>query len=108
MKYSMENEPLLYIEQPAFAQIQAQMQGSFRSNNEEKGEGKSAVQLKIDEVLQLPEEIPVMTCEVVTKNKSINGKIIRQDEATITVLLANKEEKVVSKEDVMDIRFISF
>jgi len=108
MKYSMENEPLLYIEQPEFAQAEAQMQGSFRSSNEEKEEERSDVQLKIDELLNLPEEIPMMTCEIVTKDESMNGKIKKQDNSTITVLLANKEEKIISKADVTAIYSISF
>jgi|SRR5699024_77238 len=108
MKYSMENEPLLYIEQPDFTQPEAQMQGSFRSSNEEKQEEKSAVQKKIDELLNLPEEIPVMTCEILTKDEHVNGKIMIQDEATITVLLANKEEKIMRKKDVTAIHYISF
>lgn len=108
MRDSMENQPLLYIEQPKFTQPEAHMQDSFRSSNEVKPDEKSAVQQKIDELLHLPEEIPVMTCEIVTKDESVNGKILKQDETTITVLLANNEEKVISKENVISIHYISF
>lgn len=108
MRDSMENEPLLYIEQPKFTQPEAQMQDSFRSSNEVKRDEKSPIQQKIDELLDLPEEIPVMTCEIVTKDESVNGKILKQEETTITVLLANNEEKIISKEDVTNIHYISF
>src|SRR5699024_4747523 len=108
MKYSMENEPLLYIEQPEFDQAEAQMQGSFRSSNEEKEEERSYIQKKIDELINLTEEITMMTCKIVKKDENMKEKIKKQNNSTITVLLANKEEKIIYKADVTAIYYISF
>lgn len=108
MNDHIENQPLLYIVQPEFPPVTTKMQDSFRCNYQTKEIETSPIQETIDELLDLPNEIPTMTCEITTEHSIYEGRVVSQDEKSIQVILTNQEKTNIEKKDIQSIHYISF
>ncbi|MEI3605783.1 CotO family spore coat protein [Pseudogracilibacillus sp. SE30717A] len=119
-------EPLLYIDQPNFQKPKAYMQENYvgltidhviekEKNVEEpirKDRNSSFKQLtvseKIDYLVNVPNEVAQIRCEVVLEDKNIRGTVIEEDKEEITMKVLGRENKKIKKEDIKNILLLGF
>jgi len=108
MKDKIENEPLLYIDQPRLQEQISFMQSTFRSAKDNLKQAKSAIETEIDHILNLPSEVASMTCEIITAKATIKGTIVSQQADSILIQDGQETAHHILKKDIQDIRYISF
>ena len=113
MKMTQMHEPVLYIDQPTFKKPQGQMQQYYQSSNvKSKKKEHSFKQLpvreKINYLLQLPSQLPKLTCDVITAEDSYRGIIMHATEYEIKIRLQSRKQIKLSIDKIVDIQLISF
>lgn len=118
--------PLLYIAQPEFEKVMANMQEDYRGeageeitiartekleiNNKSSTSAFKHLSIheKITYLTSLPREIPSIRCEVKTKNDTYRGTINLHSEAAISVHVLGRGEEVVQITAIKSINLIGF
>lgn len=113
MKMTQMHEPLLYIDQPTLKKPQGQMQQYFQSSNVKRKKKEHSfkqlhVREKINYLLELPAQLPKLTCDVITAEDSYRGIIMQATEDEIKMRLQNRKQIKLSIDQITDIQLISF
>ena|SRR5690625_1695806 len=115
-------EPLLYIDQPELthkpkAYMQADYNGKKSTTMEQKDEEENnfegafkdlSIDDKINYLVDLPQEVPRIRCEIITEEQEYKGIITEKNEEEIIFRVFGRGNRVIQKNKIKNIHLIGF